>query len=66
VSCCDSCSDFSTLTVPTRTGWPLVVPLDDVVDDRVNLASSVLVDEVGLVGARIIGGSSGSARRPRL
>ena len=30
-------SDFSTLTVPTRTGWPASCRSDDVLDDRVEL-----------------------------
>ena len=40
---------FSTLTVPTRTGCPIGVALDDVFDDLIELRLLVLVDEVGLV-----------------
>ena len=46
----DSSSDFSTEAVPTRTGWPFVVALGDVVDDRVELGVLGLVDQVALVG----------------
>ena len=54
----ERCSDFSTLTVPTSTGWPFCVPLDDVVDDGLVLRLLGLVDEVGLVDAdhrRLVG-----------
>jgi hypothetical protein len=40
---------FSTETVPTSTGWPFTVPLDDVLDDGVVLRLLGAVDEVGLV-----------------
>jgi hypothetical protein len=42
-------SDFSTLTVPTRTGRPASCISCDLVDDRVELRALVAVDEVGLV-----------------
>ena len=45
-------SDFSTETVPTSTGWPALVAVLDLVDDRAELAALVLVDEVGGVLAR--------------
>ena len=40
------CSLFSTLTVPTRTGRPCSRQLDDLVDQRVELALLVAEDEV--------------------
>ena len=53
----ESSSDFSTEVVPTSTGWPLRVPLGDVVDDRVELRLLGAVDEVRLVDAdhRLVG-----------
>ena len=50
-SSCERISEFSTETVPTSTGWPVRVPLGDVLDDRVELRLLGLVDDVGLVGA---------------
>ena len=47
----DRCSDLATLVVPTRTGWPLRVSLDEVFDDRGELGLLGAVHEVGLVGA---------------
>ena len=41
---------FSTLVVPTRTGWPVLVVLEDLVDDRGELLALGLVDEVLVVG----------------
>ena len=51
-SSCERCSETSTEIVPTRTGWPLLVALLDVADDRVVLRFLRLVDEVVLVVAR--------------
>ena len=49
LSCCERYSDFSTEVVPTRIGWPLLVLLLDVVDDRLELGDLGAVDQVGLV-----------------
>ena len=43
-------SDFSTLTVPTRTGRPGLLHLDDLVDQRRELADLVAEHEVRVVG----------------
>ena len=42
---------FSTLVVPTRTGWPFSCVLEDLVDDRGELLALGLVDEVFVVVA---------------
>ena len=58
LSSADSRSDFSIETVPTSTGWPCLVALDDVLDDRVELLALGLVDDVGRVDAdqrRLVG-----------
>ena len=47
----DRYSETSTEIVPTSTGWPLLVALGDVVDDRLELLVARLVDEVVLVHA---------------
>ena len=51
----DSRSDFSIETVPTSTGRPRLLLLDDVVDDRVELLALGPVDHVRLFDARSIG-----------
>ena len=51
--------DFSIETVPTSTGWPVCVLLDDLVDDRVALLALGAVDEVGLLDADAAAGWSG-------
>jgi hypothetical protein len=62
----ESSSLFSTETVPTSTGWPFGVALDDVLDDRGELRLLGAVDEVGLVDARIIGMFVGIGTTPSL
>ena len=46
----DRTSDFSTLIVPTSTGWPPWWRLGDVLDTRLELGLRGLVDQVRLVG----------------
>ena len=52
VSTCDRYSEVSTAIVPTRTGWPCLVALGDVLEHRVELRLDGLEDVVVLVEAR--------------
>ncbi len=49
----DNNSDFSTEAVPSRTGWPFSITVENFFDDGLEFGGFGLIDEVGLVKSHV-------------